>query len=95
MTKTETTGSYIQKRRTSLKLTQNTISKAMGWKSPQFVGNIERNLASLPPHSVVKIAKLLKTYPEILVKLQVNTYAKDYIASVYGTKTTKKKTVKK
>ncbi len=84
---TYTLGQLIQGRRLSLKLTQGQVSKAMGWNSPQFVSNIERDEADLPPEKIVPLAKLLKMKPEHFITLHTLEYKKRYEEKVYGTTT--------
>ncbi len=52
-------------------LTQATLGKKMGYGSSQFISNIERGIANLPPSKFKKAAKLLKVPVSELVEMRI------------------------
>ena len=44
-----TLGEYLKKERENLGLSQAQVAKHLGWSSAQFVSNIERDTAVIPP----------------------------------------------
>lgn len=64
------TGALLQKHRKQGELTQNFVSKQLGYCSAQFISNFERGI-SVPPTS--KLAKLLK-----LLRLPLDDFMKVY-----------------
>jgi len=79
-----TLGAFIKTRRKTTGITQKKVSDALGWSSAQFVSNIERGTANLPADKVVKMARILKTEPEILVRLHVRQYTTEFTNLVFG-----------
>ena len=53
-------GKFIKEHRAKMGLSQGDISKALGYKSPQFVSNWERGLAQPPLESLAALVRLLK-----------------------------------
>lgn len=62
-------GLYLKKRREFLKLTQNDLSSRMGLKTCQFISNIERGVADIPPSRIGDYAKALDLDPKELSKM--------------------------
>jgi transcriptional regulator with XRE-family HTH domain len=60
------------------KLTQIGLSKMLGFDNCQFVSNIERGLASIPPKHFKKLAQILEIRPERFI----NAYIQDEITRV-------------
>jgi transcriptional regulator with XRE-family HTH domain len=60
------------------KLTQVGLSKLLGFDNPQFVSNIERGLAGVPPKHFKKLAQILDIRPERFI----NAYIQDEIVRV-------------
>ncbi len=56
----ESLGSYLKHQREKLGLSQQEISEALGYSSPQFVSNWERDVSTPPVKSVKKIAEVYK-----------------------------------
>ena len=74
----KTLGHYIRTKRVEADVTQKEMAKAMGWKSVQFVSNMENGKANTSPeyiHQMIKTCKLnpSQTYEDIL-DIQ-NTYS--------------------
>lgn len=53
-------GDFIKKRRTSLKLTQKALSERLGFRTSQFISNLERGVAEIPPARVKEFAEILQ-----------------------------------
>lgn len=62
----KTTGFYIKLHRERIGLTQIEVAKALGFKTAQYISNIERDLADLPPMHIRTMSKLLGISAEIL-----------------------------
>jgi len=58
------------------------LAKSLGWKSAQFISNIERNEALLPADKVQKLSKLLKVKPMVLANMHLSAYQKEYLNRV-------------
>lgn len=52
-------------------LSQGEVSKKLGYKNGQFISNIERGLASVPPKIINKLAKTIKVKPALIVTAMV------------------------
>ena len=66
-------GLYLKKRREFLKLTQNDMSTKMGFKTCQFISNIERGVADIPASRIADYAKTLGVDPRELSKMVGDT----------------------
>ena len=53
-------GNFIKKRREFLKLTQRQLSDSLGFKTSQFISNLERGIAEIPPSRVKDFAEALQ-----------------------------------
>lgn len=74
-----TTGEYLKKSREKAKLSQGDLAKLLGYKTTQFVSNMERGV-SLPPKNILdKLCLHLKVNKRKLVNLILNDIAKDYL----------------
>ncbi len=51
--------SLLKKHRERKGLTQREVSEVLGFETPQFISNLERGTAILPPKHVRKVSKLL------------------------------------
>lgn len=74
-----TTGEFLKKRREKAKLSQGQLAKALGYKTAQFVSNMERGISLPPKEAVDKLCKLLNIQKKDLVKRILNDIAKDYL----------------
>lgn len=57
-------GTYLREKREAQKLTQSEVAKILGYKSPQFISNWERNEAQPPIEAIrtlIQVYKLSKT----------------------------------
>jgi transcriptional regulator with XRE-family HTH domain len=71
----EAQGKIIRKARKAAGLSQGDISKKMGWKSSQFISNIERGIAGIPEFQLDRIVKLLNLDRWELYHILMNDYA--------------------
>ena len=62
-------GSFIRKRRISLKLTQRQIAEMLGFQTCQFISNIERGIADVPPSRIKDFADVLQVAPSDLASM--------------------------
>ncbi|MCX6112673.1 MAG: helix-turn-helix transcriptional regulator [Proteobacteria bacterium] len=53
-------GNFIKKRRSVLKLTQKQLSDSLGFKTSQFISNLERGIAEIPPSRIKDFAEVLQ-----------------------------------
>jgi len=53
-------GKFIKKRRTALNLTQRELASSLGLKTSQFISNIERGIAHIPPSKMNDFASVLQ-----------------------------------
>ena len=53
-------GGYLKDKREALGFTQRDVSDFLGYKSPQFVSNVERGLCQLPLKAVRKLITFYK-----------------------------------
>ena len=53
-------GNFLRKRRMSLKLTQRQIAEMLGFQTCQFISNIERGIADIPPSRIKDFAGVLQ-----------------------------------
>lgn len=68
--KRETPGEYFKNARLNAGLTQSDVSKHLGYSTPQFVSNWERDLCLPPKNALQDIIKLYKLEKEeVLDKL--------------------------
>ena len=62
-------GQYLRKRREELGYTQKYVATKLGFKSSQFISNIERGHASLPLYSLKKIIALYDLEPAGVIEM--------------------------
>ncbi|MEI6093288.1 MAG: helix-turn-helix transcriptional regulator [bacterium] len=53
-------GDFIKRRRSALKLTQKQLSDRLGFNTYQFISNLERGVAEIPPSRVKDFAEALQ-----------------------------------
>lgn len=58
----------IKNNRLKVGISQEGLSKMIGYKNGQFVSNVERGLCSIPNKKLVPIANILKVDPEVLIE---------------------------
>lgn len=63
---------FIRARRKIAGVSQQDISKALGFGSSQFISNMERGLCTLPPKYFKPVAKILKVSPTLFIKVYLN-----------------------
>lgn len=66
---------FVKERREACNLSQSDLSRLSGYQNGQFVSNIERGLAGIPPKILPKMAQILKVAPEEIVALLIQDYA--------------------
>jgi len=66
-------GLYLKKRREFLKLTQGDLSTKMGFKTCQFISNIERGVADVPAPRIADYAQALELDPRELSRMTADT----------------------
>lgn len=54
-----TTSTFLRNARIDAGLTQRNVSTKMGWSSPQYVSNWERNISPAPFKDLKKLSKAL------------------------------------
>lgn len=64
----------VKSRRKALGLRQIDLSNKLGFTTMQFISNIERGLASLPPKHFIRASKLLKIDPDKLKRAAVQDF---------------------
>jgi transcriptional regulator with XRE-family HTH domain len=67
-------GTFIKTTRTEMGLTQKSLATKLGWKSPQFISNIERGEAILPVCQLKKMSRVLSTKTSSLVNMHISDY---------------------
>jgi transcriptional regulator with XRE-family HTH domain len=67
-------GEVVATARKSRDISQTQLSKMLGYKSGQFVSNVERGLCAIPYKKLPLVSNKLKVSLEILV----NAYMKDF-----------------
>lgn len=77
-------GLAIKTAREAKGLTQSDLAKALGLSSAQFISNIERGVAPLPPHFVPPISRLLQVSEKRLIELIVDVYRSRVLRAVRG-----------
>ncbi len=65
-------GEYLRQKRIKAKLTQGKVALSLGYKTPQFVSNWERGLASPPLDKISRLVQLYKLDPEEIIGLLMN-----------------------
>lgn len=65
-------GRFLKKKRLSVGITQGELAKRLGFSSSQFVSNIERGVAVIPPSRVNDYSALIEVEPKELSKFVSN-----------------------
>lgn len=68
----ETLGSFLKKRREAIGVTQKEISQRLGYSSPQFISNIERNISIPPIRTIRVLVRIYQIPPRYMVELLMN-----------------------
>lgn len=71
------TGIYLKECRLKSGLSQSDISSRLGYKSPQFVSNIERGIADPPPRVIKSWCKIIGASSLHVAGLLVSDYVAD------------------
>jgi transcriptional regulator with XRE-family HTH domain len=61
-------GKFLKKARIQRGLAQKTIALDLGYKSAQFISNVERGMSLLPPDKIMSLAKLLEIDAKVLIR---------------------------
>ena len=75
-------GDRIKKAREAAGLSQKEISDALGLSGPQYISNIERGLAQLPPPYIPAVARMILLSESVLIEDLVEVYRQKCIAAV-------------
>lgn len=70
-----TVAELIRTHRLKNNLSQGQLAKKLGYTTPQFVSNLERGLAQLPPRQVKKFARILQMDKKVLAIAVINDAA--------------------
>ncbi|MBN1115356.1 MAG: helix-turn-helix transcriptional regulator [Oligoflexia bacterium] len=62
-------GSFLRKRRISLRLTQRQVAEMLGFQTCQFISNIERGIADIPPSRIKDFAEVLQVNAQELAAM--------------------------
>jgi transcriptional regulator with XRE-family HTH domain len=76
------TASLIRKKRRELDITQQELSRLIGWgedKNGQFLSNLERGRAQLPPKHINITSKILEIDKMLLIEQMANDYKQSLI----------------
>lgn len=68
-------GTLIKRKRMTLKLSQKELSEVLGFNNSQFISNVERGLANLPPKHFNAVAKKLKIPLSEFIRTALEDYA--------------------
>ncbi len=71
-------GQYLKEGRERLGLSQGKLAEKLGWKSSQFVSNIERGEAQVPPERIRDVVSFLNLSLTKVIELHTADYRKDY-----------------
>jgi len=83
-------GKLIKDARLKKGLSQRDLSKLLGLDSPQFISNIERNIASPPPHFYFVLNKVLGIKEKDFVEGLVDRYRQKCIKEIRYSRRDKK-----
>ena len=67
-------GEVLKNARLSRGLSQGDVSKTLGYSSPQFISNIERDLAHPPLTIISKLVELYNLDSQIVLGIMVSEY---------------------
>jgi transcriptional regulator with XRE-family HTH domain len=76
-------GKYLKKKRVDAGLSQRAVGVRLGYGSAQFISNIERGEASIPPKVVRKLIPLLKISERDIMRVMMQEY-ETYLKSEIG-----------
>lgn len=68
-------GKYLQECRQAAGLSQGEVSKALGYTTPQFISNWERDVSAPPMDKLSELVRLIKIKPEIVMDLLIEDMA--------------------
>lgn len=77
-------GNYLKKKRIEADFTQAQVAKKLGYSSPQFVSNFERNLCSPPLKQMKKIVAMYGIEPSELIGIMMEERLKLLEKTFYG-----------
>lgn len=72
-----TEGSFIKKARVSAKYSQKALARRMGFGSPQFISNVERDIAGLPLKHVKRFLALTKADGAKLKRIKLRAFEQE------------------
>ena len=81
MKRSEAQGKLIKDRREELKLPQRKIADRLKVHK-QFISNIERGLAPIPPYYIAKLCAILELKPEAVINAVMVDYRNEYTGGI-------------
>lgn len=72
----QTFGEYLRTKREQAGLSQGSVSKSLGYQSPQFISNWERGISKPPARTLAKIVRLYRLDREELIESLVQNTKK-------------------
>ncbi len=66
---------FIKEKRVGESLSQEELSKLLGYKNGQFISNVERGLCTIPLTKVRPLGKALNVNPEDICKVLIQDYS--------------------
>lgn len=75
----KTLGKFIKKRREGLNISQTKMAQILGFKTCQFISNIERGVSNIPSDRVTDFANALEIDIKDLIKLISDTKKDDML----------------
>jgi transcriptional regulator with XRE-family HTH domain len=64
--------SFIKKSRIKAKLSQREVAEYLGYKTPQYISNIERGLCFLPSEKIKAFCEITKCDSSKLIKIKMD-----------------------
>lgn len=74
----------VRRLRLKSKLTQIELSKHLGFPNSQFISNIERGVAALPPKYVLRFTDIVKADAQSVIKAKLRDYKEDLCRELWG-----------
>lgn len=73
---------FLTERRLKLNISQKTLAEELGYKTGQYISNIERGVCPFPASKIYDLSKLIQIEPEKIVFLIVKDIRAEYLASL-------------
>ena len=82
MHKFKTVSTLIREARTNQDISQQTLSEKLGYKSGQFLSNVERGLCSIPSKKVPLLSSILKIDQGLIISAMTEDYKRNVTIEV-------------